>query len=230
MAQFLIKAGNTSQRLSYQVPNSSLFWDTQELNLYLYRDNKWILLGGASNQGKLTAGDNLEIIFPTEGDTQKRQPTIRVVNNVDVNTVTLKLNEAVDRVSFYKLGEWENQSFLPIFKYNKDHPAFIGGKIFTKTTRQGKITFGEYSTTVQPGLCNISGGDESGVKFSVAEAVIKGIKHYGFKTYDEKTTFVPPEKVEIWFDGWKNIPEEVLPETNYTSEDIDYIKSISEDS
>ena len=331
--------------------------------------------------------------------------------------MTLKLNEAVDRVSFYKLGEWENQSFLPIFKYNKDHPAFIGGKIFTKTTRQGKTTFGEYSTTVQPGLCNISGGDESGVKFSVAEAVIKGIKHYGFKTYDDKTTgekqiiinggengilvsmyfispernviklktdlgtldfeltniycsgsgepndwskwwrvnlgdfrkaaninddtgsgldrspdskylyfdmwwnwetlmmsvdklyiadenvsteeeieagvlvwnhrkvgdtnaiddsfelvgdiwrsdtdnipftlnqeflfasvyravaghtttmwvkddsvFVPPEKVEIWFDGWKDIPEEVLPETNYTSEDIDYIKSISEDS
>ena len=50
MAQFLVKAGNTSQRLSYQAPNSSLFWDTQELNLYLYRDNKWILLGGASNQ------------------------------------------------------------------------------------------------------------------------------------------------------------------------------------
>lgn len=417
MAQFLVKAGNTSQRLSYQAPNSSLFWDTQELNLYLYRDNKWILLGGASNQGKLTAGDNLEIIFPTEGDTQRRQPAIRVVDNVDVDTVTLKLNEAVDRVSFYKLGEWENQSFLPIFKYNKDHPAFIGGKIFTKTTRQGKITLGEYSTTVQPGLCSISGGDESGVKFSVAEAVIKGIKHYGFKTYDEKTTgekqitinggengilvsmyfisperdviklktdlgtldfeltdiycsgsgepnewskwwrvnlgdfrkaanindntgsgldrspdskylyfdmwwnwetlmmsidklyiadknvsteeeieagvlvwnhrkvgdtnaiddsfelvgdiwrsdtdnipftlnqeflfasvyravaghtttmwvkddsvFVPPEKVEIWFDGWKDIPEEVLPEINYTSEDIDYIKSISEDS
>ena len=46
----------------------------------------------------------------------------------------------------------------------------------------------------------------------------------------DNSVFVPPEKVEIWFDGWKDIPEEALPETDYTSEDIGYIKSISEDS
>lgn len=416
MAQFLIKAGNTSKRLSYQAPNSSLFWDTQELNLYIYR-NKWVLLGGVGKQRKLTVGDNLEIIFPIRGDTKRRQPVIRVVNNVDVNTVTLVIEETVNRVSFYKLGEWENQNFLPVFKYDKDHPAFLGGKIFTKTTRQGKTFLGEYIATVQSGVCNISGGDESRIKFEVAEGTIKGKKHFGFKTYDKETigrrlvtvnggengilvpmylistkkngvkfktdlgtldfeltnihctgsgvennyskwwrvklgdfrnianinnntgsgldrspdskymyfdmwwnweestmsidklyiadedvtteeeieagvlvwdhhkvgatdaiddsfefigdiwrsdtdnipftlnqeflfasvyravaghtatmwvtdnsVFVPPEKVEIWFDGWKDIPEEALPETDYTSEDIGYIKSISEDS
>lgn len=211
MNRFLIASGNKDV---YTPLHRELFWDTGSQELYIYNTDHWLLIGGEGKQNYSEAGDNLEIIFD-ENDTDKLYPTIRLKDDIDVDTVELgKFSDTIRWKGMIKLGEVTNSSFFSLMQYSTTSGSFLGGKFLAKISRGGQTEYGIYQATCSAiARGSIFGSDSKNVKFTLNRVTYNSSKTYvGFRTFnylktvtvdsEDRIIYSPPEKIEVWFNGW----------------------------
>lgn len=207
MNPVLIPAG---KREKYKDPIfRELFWEVEEQNLYIYDGAKWILIAGKWKNNVLKVGDNLEIVFE-EDDVKKERPILRLLDDIDINTMELgKFSENPRWKGTVFLGKTKDCTFFPLLRKSQSE-AMIGGKFLIYITRAGGVEKGIYQlTTTSFGKGVIFGSDDRNAKCSLNLVTLKnGTKTIGFKTQSTKERITTYEEVdggeygvssEVWF-------------------------------
>lgn len=211
-----------------------VFIDDKNNNLYYYDLDKdeWILLGGDSKQPNLIAGKNLEKVKWTNVNPQGIRRSIDVLDTLEditLKSITLT-NSQMDYFGVKKLGVWNSISFIPLFKIKPNLETFVGGKVLINTNLGEKIFRGVYSVSAhndQTGM--VIGGDECGGKYRLAICEVKGELCIGLRAPYIEGKQYPPTQVEIWFKGWKLIPEECMVDTDVTMDDLGVVQVINDE-
>lgn len=179
MNQILIPSG---KRSNYTALDRELFYETEEQNLYIRYNNKWILLCGKGKQDKIEAGTNLEII---EKD---NKVYLRLKDDIDIDTMTLgKFSNTIRWKGMVKIGEIENSTVFPLINYSEYSPYLIGGKFLLKIFRENKIEYGIYhATACASGEGSTFGSDSENVKCTLNIITFKdNSKVIGFRTFNK---------------------------------------------
>ena len=133
-----------------------------------------------------------------------------------------------------KLGEVRNTTFFPLIKYAEEYPTgLVGGKFIVKTYRDGKIEYSTYHAMITAsGRGTTFGSDCTNSKHTLNRVSFRGgDTQIGFRTYlTEKINYTggnatqitttPPEKIEVWFNGWLIRPDELLPDFDFLESNI----------
>lgn len=181
--RILIPSGRRSK---YRPLLRELFWDIDENSLYIWYNNKWILIGGDWKNFVIEARDNLEIFYPVKDDTKHRYPVLRLKDDIDINTMTLgKFSGAPRWKGTVKLGEVKNSTFFPLVKASSASQDLIGGKFLMKISRGDLIEYGVYHAAITGvGRCSTFGSDDQNVKCTLNKVTTKdGSSLLGFKTF-----------------------------------------------
>lgn len=222
----------SGKRINYTPLHRELFWEAKDDTLYIYNQDHWVLLAGKPKQFLIAAGDNLEIVY-TEDDIEKLHPILRLKDNVDINTLSLGKNSKTKQwQGMIKLGEVYNSTFFPLIEYSPTTKDLIGGKCLIKIFRENTVEYGIYHVTASA-IANGSlfGSDDQNVKCTLQKVIYNnGSIFVGFRTFSTtqkelindlwETTFIPPTKIEVWFNGWdtrKKIPIVNLSDDNIKS-------------
>ena len=140
-----------------------------------------------------------------------------------------------------KLGEVENSTFFPLIKYAEEYPTgLIGGKFLVKTYRDNKIEHSTYHAMITAsGRGTIFGSDQTNSKHTLNKVSFRdGDTQIGFRTYltekinytgsnTTQITTTPPEKIEVWFNGWLIRPDSLLPSFDFLEGNIVSSKVVS---
>lgn len=201
----------------YQPLERELFWDVPSKTLFIYWNKKWWRIGGHLKDIKLKAGDNIEL---KEDQTPNE---IRLVDDVDTNTTELgKFSKTKRWKGTVHLGKVENKLFFPLIKASKDieRGGGYGGKVYIKAIwGTGQEIGAEYTLTLTSfGTAKIKGGSESAVKAFIARGVIQGTTYLGLYIVD--LNGLEPASIDVWFNGWKHIPEKLKPILEYEKKDF----------
>lgn len=221
----------SGDRFKYLALEYELFWDYNDLTLYIWHNLEWYPLGGTVKNFKVEAGDNLEVVFDKE-DTQYLHPELRLKNNIDIDTLRLGKFSNVPRwKGMRKLGENTGSTFFPIMYFSDKTDEVIGGTFLIKTHRGDHTELGLYHATMScRGKADIYGSDDQNVKDTINLIRLRsGESYIGFKTFSTprvqtvngrvKTTYEPPEHVEVWFNGW-DTRYDLIPNMNIDETDI----------
>ena len=203
-----------------------LFFDRETKTLYIYYNNEWRPIGGLQKNVKLQPGTNLEFITLDDTiDNVTTPDTIRLVDDVDVDTCELgKTNK--DSVIRWKgmttLGDMTNNSFFPLLKLSSDYSqaALLSGKVIIKATwADGTVVYSQYSISVSStGTACIKGGSESAVKAFICKAQTGSDTQACLYIVDLDGE--APTKLSVWFNGWKNIPDTMLPNLTFVRSQV----------
>ena len=208
------------KRSKYTPLSRELFWDIEENNLYLYNDDHWILIGGNGKQRFTEAGDNIEIVY-RDDDPEHFYPILRLKDDIDIDTMELgKFSNTLRWKGMIKLGEVHDTSFFPLVRFNPSLEEIIGGKFLVKVFRGDVIEYGIYQATASScGWGSIFGSDDQNVKFTVNREVFSnaGGAWVGFRTFNDlrngtSSKYLPPDKIEVWFNGWDNRANKEVPD------------------
>lgn len=184
-----------------KILNRSLLYEKDNENLYIKYNNELIPIGGSLKQDKFEAGDNLEFIKDEEG-----QLVLRVVDDVIVKTITAtsdgngvnwKAQELIATTS-------DNHKIVLICKKGdkKTEVAVMGGEILEVGDN---IKSCYYFSLTSAGTFYLKGITSDSKDASFVTISYKGDTYYGLKFNNTVDT------TNVYFTGWKKIPDELKP-------------------
>lgn len=196
-------------RQNYKALNRELFWDVYDQCLYIRINDQWKLIGGYWKSTNVFAGDNLEIVFPVEGDTDHLHPVLKLKDDIVINTMELgKLSTTGTWIGdslkgfrwkgLVKIGEIENSTFFPLIRFSESSKEILGGQFFVVTSRNDVQELGIYHATVcGAGNASIFGSDSQNVKCTINSVqYTDGEKALGFKTFSSLEKIITYETVK----------------------------------
>lgn len=234
MAQVLISTAgsvNGETEASEQLKNRSLLFNAQSEVLKIKWNDELIPIAGAVKQNKLIAGDNIEI--------NNEIDEIRLADDIIIKTMTLSPanTDIPNWKGTIKIGELAGGNcILLIVKESAGEQAengIIGGEILIKSVEGDLVNYSQYILTItSTGSWTLKGGSNSSEGAYVCKCLYNGEYYYGLKMpclkkviesgIEEVEQVIPPENSEVWFNGWKSIPESLTPPNGYTDSQIIY--------
>lgn len=184
-----------------KILNRSLLYEKDNENLYIKYNNELIPIGGNLKQDKFEAGDNLEFIKD-----ENNQLILRVVDDVVVKTITAtsdgnginwKAQELIATTS-------DNHRIVLICKKGskENEVAVIGGEILEVGDN---IKSHYYFSLTSSGTFYLKGITSDSKDASFVTISYKDDIYYGLKFNNRIDT------TNIYFTGWKNIPDNLKP-------------------
>lgn len=184
-----------------KILNRSLLYEKDNENLYIKYNNGLIPIGGNLKQDKFEAGDNLEFIKD-----ENNQLILRVVDDVVVKTITAtsdgnginwKAQELIATTS-------DNHRIVLICKKGskENEVAVIGGEILEVGDN---IKSHYYFSLTSSGTFYLKGITSDSKDASFVTISYKDDIYYGLKFNNRIDT------TNIYFTGWKNIPDNLKP-------------------
>lgn len=184
-----------------EILNRVLLYEKDNENLYIKYNNELVPIGGKSKQDKFEAGDNLEFI-KDEND----QLVLRVVDDVVVKTITAtsdgnginwKAQELIATTS-------ENHRIVIICKKGskENEVAVIGGEILEAGEN---IKSHYYFSLTSAGTFYLKGITSNSKDASFVTISYKNEIYYGLR-FNNRV-----DVTNVYFTGWKNIPDELKP-------------------
>lgn len=224
MATRILIATTSDQALptaQEEIQNRELLINKDTQTLFMKLDNRLIPIGGTAKQDVLLDGKNVEI--------NQETGVIDLKDDIIVKTCTLSPEETLlDWKGTVKLGELNNNSILILLKASGLDSAtgLLGGDILVKLTDQnGAVTYGQYDLSLtSTGSWSIKGGVNAVSEVRVAKIKYNNTEYYGLKFpgLNKENLESKYAKVEVWFNGWKDIGSDLLPPTSYIDEDLTY--------
>lgn len=199
MAQVLISTAgsvNGETEASEQLKNRSLLFNAQSEVLKIKWNDELIPIAGAVKQGKLTAGDNIEINDETD--------EIRLADDIVIETMTLSPanTDIPNWKGTIKIGELTGGNcILLIIKESAGEQAengIIGGEILIKSVEGDLVNYSQYVLTItSTGSWTLKGGSNSSEGAYVCKCLYNGEYYYGLKMPCLKKVVEQDTQIEV---------------------------------
>lgn len=169
------------------LPRQFLFTRDGE-NLYIKWNDELIPIGGKCKQNYLKAGDNIEIIREDEEGNEINPEIVRLLDDIDINTVTLgKFSDALRWKGTIKIGELKDHNAILLLtkltEIDDEIKGILGGEILVKLTKENDdLAYGHYAITVSStGSWSLKGAIEAASEVRMCKCKWKGEYYYGLK-------------------------------------------------
>lgn len=221
----------TENNSKYKALQRQILWNSEIQSLMLFYDNKWILLGGLAKQNASEAGDNLEILYESSDKKHWLPATIRLRDDIDVDTILLgKFSTANRWKGMVKLGRVENSTFFPLCKFSQNNVGEINGQLLLKIQGENSLDYEMYHVSAVSNAKNGSIFGSSGINVKCTLDLItlqSGEAFVGLRTGQQLASnstalnkiYLAPRYIECWFNGWDTRSEDLIPDYEIVSGD-----------